>query len=60
MEFDYLRKLKNLNFIPINILDIGAYKGEWTKSALKTFPNSNYMLFDGNYHKELNDLKKTI
>ena len=39
-----LTNLKKYNFSPKSILDLGAYHGSWSLSALEIFPESNYML----------------
>lgn len=30
------------------IVDIGAYKGEWTEELLKIYPNASYLMVEGN------------
>lgn len=56
--FNYLEKLKNFGYYPKNILDIGAYKGIWAKTAMKTYPDSNYMLFEAINYDDLKQFKK--
>lgn len=51
--FIRLEQLKNLGYTPSTILDIGAYKGEWTQSMLKIYPNSEYYLFEANNQEKL-------
>ena len=41
-----ISSLKNKNFKPDYIVDIGCFKGIWTNRLLKFFPNSKYILFD--------------
>lgn len=41
------------------ILDIGAYKGEWTMDVLKIFPDAEYLLIEGNPERK-KDLAKFI
>ncbi len=41
-----LEKLKALGFYPKNILDIGAYEGAWSLSAMKLFPNSRITMVE--------------
>lgn len=41
-----LMKLKDLGFLPEHILDIGGYKGYWSFSASKIFPNSNITMVE--------------
>jgi FkbM family methyltransferase len=38
--------LKNQNFSPKTIYDIGANKGYWTYECLKYYPNADYYLFE--------------
>ena len=40
-----------------NVLDIGAFKGEWTKTFKKYFPESNVLMIEANEDHE-EDLKK--
>ncbi len=52
--------LKNKNFTPKIIVDIGCGYGEWTKKLLKYYPNAEYFLFDAdtNNSEQLSYLKK--
>lgn len=55
-----LNLLKNKNFKPKIIVDIGCGYGQWTKETIKYYPNADYFLFDAdinNQHK-LEILKK--
>lgn len=54
--FQRLKILKKKGYIPDTILDIGAYKGEWTRQCKDIFPDTNYYLFDAQLYPELNDL----
>ena len=47
--------LKNFGFAPRNIWDIGANRGDWTREAIRYFPNAEYTLLEPQ-----NDLKKNI
>ncbi len=42
MMYDYLKKLKDKNFAPSNILDIGANIGFWTKNVKLIWPDAKY------------------
>ena len=58
-HFSKLHELKKSllkNFSPKKILDIGAYKGEWTRNAKKIFPDSSFFLIEAN--KDLEDFLK--
>jgi FkbM family methyltransferase len=41
-----------------NIIDVGAYKGNWTKKTKESYPDANYYLIDANdqFKEELNKL----
>tara|TARA_A100001234_G_scaffold206326_1_gene202685 strand:- start:603 stop:1358 length:756 start_codon:yes stop_codon:yes gene_type:complete len=55
-----LNLLKNKNFKPKTIVDVGCGYGQWTKKIIKHYPNADYFLFDAdtnNQHK-LESLKK--
>ena len=41
-----ITSLKNKNFEPEYVVDVGCFKGIWTNKLLKFFPNSKYILFD--------------
>ena len=41
--FDILLKL---NYIPRHIVDVGANRGNWTRTAIKYFPDAHYTLFE--------------
>tara|TARA_Y100000361_G_scaffold118134_1_gene109422 strand:- start:11153 stop:12805 length:1653 start_codon:yes stop_codon:yes gene_type:complete len=50
--------IKNLGYEFKNILDIGAYKGDWTKIMKTVFPNSSYTLIEPNKHAEIIELEQ--
>ena len=41
-----ITSLKNKNFEPEYVVDVGCFRGIWTNKLLKFFPNSKYILFD--------------
>ena len=55
-----LNLLKNKNFYPNYIVDVGCGYGEWTKKLLNIFPKSDFYLFDAdkNNIEKLDILKK--
>ena len=55
-----LNLLKNKNFSPYYIVDVGCGYGEWTKKLLNIFPMSNFYLYDAdkNNSENHNILKK--
>lgn len=46
-----LNNLKSNGFNPKNILDIGAFEGEWTKMCSGIFPDANYLMFEAQLSK---------
>jgi FkbM family methyltransferase len=52
--------IKELGYNPSSILDIGAYKGLWTRKMKKLYPESKYYLFEANSYSELDMLKEDI
>lgn len=47
-----LERLKALGFTPQQIIDVGAYEGEWTKSCLKVFPDASYIMYEAMQQKQ--------
>lgn len=47
-----LNNLKKNGLDAKQIVDIGAYKGEWTEELLKIFPNATYLMVEGNPERE--------
>lgn len=35
-----LMQLRRFGFIPKHVMDVGAFKGDWTRTCLKMFPSS--------------------
>jgi len=52
-----LEHYKNCNLNFKNVLDIGAFKGEWTNTFKNFFPESNILMIEANEDNE-EDLKK--
>ena len=42
--------LKGLGFAPRHIIDVGANRGNWTRQAIKFFPNAYYTLIEPQDH----------
>ena len=53
-----LTNLKKYNFSPKSILDLGAYHGSWSLSALEIFPEANYMLIEPISYIQLENICK--
>ena len=53
----FLKRLQKENFIPEQILDIGAEKGYWTQQAYQVFNSSFYTLIEPIEYAELNRFK---
>lgn len=47
-----LRNIRKLGFRPSNILDVGAYHGEWTRLVKDIFPESNVLMIEAQASKE--------
>lgn len=61
MAPDMLLSLQSVcrrGYLPKIVLDVGAFKGGWTRLAMKTWPSAHYHLFEPNaaMHSELVDL----
>ncbi len=54
-----IRNLQRNGLKAEHIIDIGAYKGEWTDDVLKIFPDANYLMIEANPERE-NDLKAFV
>ena len=54
--YNKLVQLKNKNYYPDVILDIGAYKGEFTNEMRKIY-DCEYYLFEPNTYEELKSFK---
>lgn len=42
----FLSLLKRLNFAPQHIIDVGANRGDWTRTARRLFPEARYTLIE--------------
>jgi FkbM family methyltransferase len=51
--FKKLEKLKNKNYTPQIIFDIGAYQGVWTDNMLNIYHNCDYYLFEAILYAKL-------
>lgn len=47
-----IQNLKNNGLNATNIIDIGAYKGEWTEDVLKIYPAASYLMIEANPERE--------
>lgn len=54
-----LLNLKKLGFNPVNILDIGAYEGNWALEMKSIFPKSNILMIEAQEAKRQILLKKS-
>lgn len=48
--------LKFFGWSPNTILDIGGYKGQWTRQVRAEFPSATFVVVEPNLHKELDTL----
>lgn len=51
--------LRELNFQPLVIYDIGAHKGTWSKQCLRFFPVASYFLFEPQ-QELMEDIRKNV
>lgn len=47
---NFYKILKNEEFNPNCIYDIGAHKGTWTKECMRFFPNAQFILFEPQFN----------
>jgi FkbM family methyltransferase len=47
--FNFYNTLKEFNFYPKHIVDVGANHGTWTREALQHFPDAYYTLLEPQY-----------
>jgi FkbM family methyltransferase len=45
--------LQQFGWSPRNVLDIGGYKGHWTRQVRAMFPSAKFVIVEPNHHKEL-------
>jgi FkbM family methyltransferase len=50
--FFSLERLNALGFKPQQIIDVGAYEGEWTKSCMQVFPGASYLMLEAMQQKQ--------
>jgi ribosomal protein RSM22 (predicted rRNA methylase) len=53
-------RLKQIGFNPQTILDIGAFRGNWTRFTQSVFPLASYTLIEANDHPQLASVKATL
>jgi FkbM family methyltransferase len=46
----YFALLKRLGFVPRHIIDVGANRGNWTREAMRFFPDAHYTLVEPQDH----------
>src|SRR5215471_7134353 len=46
----FLSLLKRLDFAPRHIIDVGANRGDWTRTARQLFPSARYTLLEPQDH----------
>ncbi len=47
-----LERLREIGFRPHQIIDVGAYEGEWTKRSSKIFPEAKFLMVEAMDKKE--------
>jgi len=46
----FFEAIQRAGFAPRHIVDVGAYRGAWTRSAIRFFPKAQYTLIEPQYH----------
>ena len=46
-------RLKKIGFTPQSVLDVGAFRGEWTRLTQSVFPRASYTMIEANNHSHL-------
>jgi FkbM family methyltransferase len=57
---EYLSRLVALGFNPDIIIDIGAYKLEWTYNTMLYYPYARYLAFEPNIYVEHNNIPPNV
>lgn len=53
-------RLKQIGFNPQTVLDIGAFRGEWTRFTQTVFPRASYTMIEANSHHQLESVGVTL
>lgn len=48
--------LRAAGWTPRNVLDVGGYKGHWTRQVRAQFPSASFVVVEPNFHPELRSL----
>lgn len=46
LEYQVFNSIKSTGFVPKVVFDIGAHKGDWTRSCSRHFPDASFHLFE--------------
>lgn len=52
--------LRSLGWSPKTVLDIGGYKGNWTREVQRQFPAASFTVLEPNRHPELQSLQARV
>jgi len=47
-----INNMRKNGFVAKQIIDVGAYKGEFTRDVLKIYPNASYLMLEANPQRE--------
>ena len=53
-------RLGHIGFNPQTILDIGAFRGDWTRFTQSAFPRALYTMIEANDHPQLTSVNATL
>lgn len=53
-------RLTYIGFNPQTILDVGAFRGDWTRFTRSAFPNASYTMIEANHHPQLASVDATL
>ena len=52
--------LRTMGWNPKTVLDVGGYKGEWTRAVQRVFPHASYTIIEPNPHPELRSARARV
>jgi len=53
-------RLGHIGFNPQTILDVGAFRGDWTRFTQSAFPRASYTMIEANAHPQLASVNATL
>jgi len=52
--------LNRIGWVPTSVLDVGGFKGNWTREIQRAYPGATYTVVEPNPHPELRTLKARV